>query len=187
MILHRTPCDRHRPALVDFVDHGERGAATEAALQHLERCERCERELSELALTIFALRRTGREAMAVEVPGADRPPVVPADAGDRRLHPLRRLGIPAGALAFVLVAGTLGLAGLRSGSGETASTRSPIETSEDRLAEAGFLSAVRGLPRPSGEVASVVTLNSRQYPDGIRPSEKEVQPGEAPGRSPVAI
>ena len=59
MIAADTACRRHRPVLVDLVDHGERGPATPAALDHLATCRPCERELTELALTIAALRRAG--------------------------------------------------------------------------------------------------------------------------------
>jgi hypothetical protein len=61
-------CRRHRRALEAFVDRGERGPATPAALEHLARCAPCERELTELALTIVALRRAGRELRAAPVP-----------------------------------------------------------------------------------------------------------------------
>lgn len=61
-------CMRHRGALEAFVDRGERGPETPDALEHLARCGPCERELTELALTIAALRRAGRELHAAPVP-----------------------------------------------------------------------------------------------------------------------
>ena len=66
----RRPCADHRAALLDFVDRGERGPGTARALAHLDRCHTCERDLSEVALTIAALRRIGRE-VAVAEPAAD--------------------------------------------------------------------------------------------------------------------
>ena len=50
------------------MDRGERGPGTPAALEHLARCGACERDLTDLALTIAALRRAGRELRAEPVP-----------------------------------------------------------------------------------------------------------------------
>jgi hypothetical protein len=61
-------CLRHRRALEAFVDRGERGPTTPAALEHLDRCAPCERAMAELALTVVALRRAGRELRAAPVP-----------------------------------------------------------------------------------------------------------------------
>jgi anti-sigma factor RsiW len=69
-------CRRHRAILVDFVDRRERGPRTPAALEHLARCERCERELAEIALTVIALRRAGRELALVPVPTAQAARIV---------------------------------------------------------------------------------------------------------------
>ena len=70
ILAFRRPCADHREALLDFVDHGERGPATTRAIAHLDRCRTCERDLSEVALTIAALRRIGREVTLAE-PAAD--------------------------------------------------------------------------------------------------------------------
>jgi hypothetical protein len=61
-------CRRHRRTLEAFVDRAERGPATPNALEHLAVCASCEREMTELALTIAALRRAGREVRATPVP-----------------------------------------------------------------------------------------------------------------------
>ena len=50
-------CSRYRPALIDFVDHGEIRAETSEALRHLDRCERCREAIESTVLTITAIRR----------------------------------------------------------------------------------------------------------------------------------
>lgn len=68
-IFARTdPCERHRPALTDWVEHRADGPMTPPAFDHLARCRRCERELTEIALTVIALRRLGDRASRAEVP-----------------------------------------------------------------------------------------------------------------------
>ena len=50
-------CTKHRPALISFVDRGEIGPSTTAAMAHLDRCERCTAAVESTVLTITALRR----------------------------------------------------------------------------------------------------------------------------------
>jgi hypothetical protein len=59
-------CSRYRPLLVDFVDRGEVGPETGAALAHLDRCGRCTEAIESTMLTITALRRLSDEAGALE-------------------------------------------------------------------------------------------------------------------------
>ena len=61
-------CRPHRGVLEALVERGERGPTVGAALDHLETCATCERDLTELALTVAALRRAGRELRAAPVP-----------------------------------------------------------------------------------------------------------------------
>jgi len=61
-------CVIHRPALVDFVERQALGPDSPAALDHLARCAPCERDLTEVAQTVFALRRLGAHAGEVEPP-----------------------------------------------------------------------------------------------------------------------
>ena len=63
-------CVIHRPALVDFVERQALGPDSPAALDHLARCAPCERDLTEVAQTVFALRRLGASARR----GRGRPP-----------------------------------------------------------------------------------------------------------------
>lgn len=68
-------CHRHLPVLLDLVDRGERGDGTDAALDHLGGCNGCREELTELALTLAALRRAGASYRALPVPAMVRPAV----------------------------------------------------------------------------------------------------------------
>jgi hypothetical protein len=61
-------CARYRPTLVDFVEHRALGPDSPDALDHLARCSRCEHDLSEVAQTVFALRRFGAYAGDVRAP-----------------------------------------------------------------------------------------------------------------------
>jgi hypothetical protein len=83
MTLLARGCRVHRGALEALVLHAERGAATPAALDHLETCPTCERDLTELALTVAALRRAGRELRASPVPAPPRSSVAALTARPR--------------------------------------------------------------------------------------------------------
>jgi hypothetical protein len=85
-----TSCRRHRPVLVDLVDRGERGPGTPAALDHLAVCGACERELTELALTIAALRRAGTAYRALRVPETAPAAARLVPAGRAQATPLRK-------------------------------------------------------------------------------------------------
>lgn len=61
-------CSVHRAALVDFVERRATGPDSPAAFDHLARCARCEQELTEVAQTVFALRRLGERASRIEPP-----------------------------------------------------------------------------------------------------------------------
>ena len=70
MITFRGPCRRYRAVLIDYVDHGERGPRSEAALEHMARCASCRSELERAALTIRALRQLSGDVAGAE-PSAD--------------------------------------------------------------------------------------------------------------------
>lgn len=69
-MIRRRPdaCVVHRPALVDFIERQALGPDSPAALDHLARCRACEQDLTEVAQTVFALRRLGARAGEVEAP-----------------------------------------------------------------------------------------------------------------------
>jgi hypothetical protein len=173
-------CRRHQPVLVDLVDHGERGPATPAALDHLATCRPCERELTALALTVAALRRAGAayrrlpvtEAAMHTAPdviaGATRGPASRRPAGHRSLH-LGGLVTSAG-IAALLVAPHVGLMPDRA-TPETAPARPAAVTTwqqvEHRLASSPDIPSV-----------AVVILPPR-YPEGRTRPWKEVPSGDA--------
>lgn len=85
-------CQRHRPALVEWVAYRAVRPATRPALAHLERCRSCELALAEIAQTVVALSRLGAQA-ALAQPDPDgwarlRDRLEPAD--DRTQRPARR-------------------------------------------------------------------------------------------------
>ena len=171
-------CRRHRPVLVDLVDHGERTPATPTALDHLATCRLCERELTELALTIAALRRAGAAYRRLPVPEASVPGALlvcaTATAPVRRpsrgwtLH-LGGLAASAG-IAALLVAPRVGLMPDRV-IPETAPARPAAMTTwqqvEHRLAISPDIPSV-----------AVVTLPPR-YPEGRTRPWKEVPSSDA--------
>ena len=61
-------CRAHREALVEFVDRRRPQSVPVAALDHLDRCPRCTADLTEIALTIAALRQLARDIALVDAP-----------------------------------------------------------------------------------------------------------------------
>ena len=59
-------CARHRPTLIDWVEHRLEGPLTPSAFDHLDRCRRCELELTEIAQTVIALHRLAARAAMLE-------------------------------------------------------------------------------------------------------------------------
>lgn len=59
-------CQRHRPALVDWIACRADGPASRAAFGHLERCHSCEVALAEIAQTVIALSRLGAQAALIQ-------------------------------------------------------------------------------------------------------------------------
>lgn len=175
MILRASSCDRHRPALVDFIDRGERGPATLDALDHLGRCRACEQEMTDLALTIVALRRTAAEVRAVPVPQIAAERVV---ALRRRREPWRwrfQLGslLASSALAALVVAPHVGV--LPASDAASLAPDRPTVVIPWRAAEARIAASPDSAPVPA-----TGALPPR-YPDGIRP-RKEVPPTDAAHR-----
>lgn len=84
MIAQPAACRRHRPVLEALIERGERDPRTAGALDHLATCRSCEHELTELALTLAALRRVGREARRAPVPAPAPARVVALAAAPRR-------------------------------------------------------------------------------------------------------
>jgi hypothetical protein len=170
----RGGCRRNRPVLVDLVDRGERGPATEDALDHLRGCEACEREVTEIALTVAALRRAGATWRAVAVPAMARPAVPP---GRRPWAWRAQLGgiITSAGIAALLVAPQVGLLpdAAQPGS-EPVTSRPPAPSwyaAEHRIAA-------------SPDVASMPAAGTLppRYPDGRMRPWKEVNLADATAR-----
>ncbi len=124
-------------ALLDFVDRRERGPSTPAALEHLAACERCERELAEVALTIIALRRAGRELRARPVPTADAARIAASAAPATGRWPWRlQLGrlLASAAIVALVVAPTGALRGtLSEGAGAAGHAAPHIRLARGRV------------------------------------------------------
>jgi len=102
----RPACSIHRAALVDFVDRRDRESVPRAALAHLERCSECEFELTDLALTVAALRRLADDVAAVE-PSTEAWPAVLARIDGRRSVEVHRPSLFGSLLIRVGFAGAL--------------------------------------------------------------------------------
>lgn len=179
-----SPCSRHRPVLVDLIDRGERGPSTPAALDHLAVCRPCEREVTELALTIAALRRAGSAYRAIRVPEATPPiagpgPAARSAAGSRRRPEWGRrlqLGglLTSAGIAAMLVAPHVGLMpdGPIPGSAQATKPAAPItwQQAEQRLASTLDVGS-----------RAVVVLPPR-YPEGLVRPWKEVPATDAKPR-----
>ena len=171
-------CRPHRASLEALVAHGERGPATAAALDHLSTCDACELDLTDLALTVAALRRAGRELRAAPVPSPTRSSVAALTTPRRTGWSLRlQLGglITGAAIAALIVVPRTGTA-VRSTTDAIAPTRSAV-TAGWRLAE--FRIAAEP-DMPSFSAAS--TLPPR-YPEGLLRPWKEVSSTDATPRA----
>jgi hypothetical protein len=171
-------CRPHRGSLEALVAHDERGPATAAALDHLSTCATCERDLTELALTVAALRRAGRELRAAPVPSPARASVVALRTPRRTGWSLRlQLGglLTGAAIAALVVVPRTG-APLPSTSDAIGSSRTAI-TAVWRLAE----SRIAAEP-DSPSFAAASTLPPR-YPEGLLRPWKEVSSTDATPRA----
>ena len=169
-------CRRHRRALEAFVDRGERGPGTPAALEHLARCAPCERELTELALTITALRRAGRELHAAPVPVIAPARVAALTARPRSPWSFRfQLGslVTGAAIAAMVVLPQAG------GSARPASdglTPAQTTTAGWRVAE------IRLAAAPDDPSFAALSALPPRYPEGLTRPWKEVFPTDATPR-----
>jgi hypothetical protein len=158
---------------MDLVDRGERGPDTDAALDHLGGCGRCRDEVTELALTVAALRRASTAYRSLPVPVLVRP-AVPA----RRPWAWRaQLGglITSAGIAALLVAPQIGLGPTGAPFTLDGSGRPPApawQAAEHRIAV-------------SPDIASMVAVSDSvmpRYPDGRLRPWKEVPSNDAAAR-----
>lgn len=171
-------CRRHRRVLEAFVDRGERGPGTPAALEHLARCEPCERDLTELALMIAAMRRAGRELQTAPVPVIDRGRVAALTAPRRRSPWSFRLQLGSlltgAAIAAVVVLPHVG--STRGVSGESILASRATVNAVWRVAESRLAA---GPDIPSFSAPSALPP---RYPEGLSRPWKEVFPTDATPR-----
>lgn len=194
MIELRGPCDRHRSALLDFVDRGEIVPGTAKALAHLDRCSRCTEELESTVLAITALRRIGDELDRAE-PAADAWPRLRVRLEAFKPKRWAVMSPSAGLVMSVALVAVL-VAPLRLG-GATNLNATPSRPSAAELAadsrerqiEAAYIASVRQGTLPESAPAAPrpnATFPAR-YPDDIRPERKEVSPAEPKRRPSEAI
>lgn len=198
-------CRRHRPALLDFVDHGEIAPRTADALAHLDRCERCTAQLESTVLTIIALRRLGEDAARAEPPPDAWPRL---RARLERWRPLRwsvlspSAGVVMSAAIVAVLIAPLQLGGSSPTAGApeaSAFVRMPASPAERRL-EARYIANVQRGRFAEDTVVSLQDSTAsttagtnaslsipRTYPDNIRRAWKEVTPAEPSGLPPEAI
>ena len=193
-------CRRHRPALLDFLDHGEIGPSTGDALGHLDRCDRCTADLESTMLAITALRRLGDDAAAVE-PSAEAWQRLRARIDRwRRVRwtfASPRVGTVMSALLVALIVGPLqfGQASITGSVASPSGERGNVSAGE-RLAEAAYIarrgvfaaestssSATPGFQVETGDTTTI----PRRYPDNIKPERKEVTPAGPSRYPPEAI
>jgi len=171
------PCRSHRDALEALIAHGERDEATPAALDHLARCTACERDLTELALTVAALRRAGRELRTAPVP-TPPPGRVAALTTSRRMGWSLRLqlgGLLTGAAIAALVVVPRTGTTVRS-TGDALESARPAVTAVWRLAES------RIAAEPDTPSFSAPGTGPARYPDGLIRAWKEVSHTDATPR-----
>ena len=182
MMYRPLPCDRHRPALLDLVDRGERGDGIGEALDHLALCPACEREMTEVALAVHALRRVGREVRAAPVPvvGAERVARLATRRRDRWGWRLQLGSLAAGAaLVAVVVAPRVGVGPAPAYTDSLMPDRPAAIATPWRAAEARVAAAPDSSPVSAPSATG--TLPPR-YPEGHTRPWKEVLPTDATPR-----
>jgi anti-sigma factor RsiW len=176
-------CRPHRGVLEALVERGERGPDVAAALDHLEACAVCERELTELALTIAALRRAGSELRAAHVPDPSPARVVAlaAPPPGRWSWRIQLGGLLTGAAIAALVVFPRAGTGAPRASDALPVAR-PAVTASWRLAEA-HLALTPDTPPFSARETTVPP----RYPDGLLKPWKEVPSTDAVPRERMPI
>jgi hypothetical protein len=175
------PCVRHRPLLVDFVDHGEVRPGTAAALAHLDRCARCTDAIESTILTITALRRLG-EATRDAQPSEDAWPRLRSRIqalGPRRpavMSPLAGIAMSFAIVAMLIVPFRLGGGALLGAAASPTDERSASVSPLERQKETAYIASVRHVEGSTDGAPAISTAFTRIYPDDIRPTRKEVGP-----------
>ena len=184
-----TGCSTHRAALAAFAERSERGAGTGAALEHLDRCRRCQADLTELLLTVHAVRRTLAEAGALEPP---------SDAWDRLRSRVQGPVASAWGMRSTLASAVVGAGLVAALIGPTAILRPAdavgqepgpppaalkARTAADQRAETAFLSRARPEHQERSILPEVVASAVWSGPDGLGRGVFSVHAGVPPERA----
>jgi hypothetical protein len=187
-------CAKHRPALVDFVDHGEVGPSTPGAMAHLERCERCTAAIESSVLTITALRRYADSLDAVDA-APDAWPRLAARITAWRgrsftMSPLAGVAMSLAIVAVVVLPFRLGPAELGRATGSVLPSAAGTTSSEPDAIRA----ADRAAPDPFTGSTSITVETATRFrsepqvvADDIRVTVKEVSLTEPSTRLARAI
>ena len=184
-------CLRHRPALLDFVDHGEIVPGTANALAHLDTCDRCTNDLEMTLVAITALRRLGDDIARAE-PSPDAWPRLRARLD--RWRPMRwAIMSPSAGMVMSMVLVAVLLAPLRiSGvtapsapTGPTADQRAALES--ERRDEAAYIQRSRKVTIVNAPAIDQPSTTFVRDVDGVRTVRKEVPTAEPTGRPLKAI
>jgi hypothetical protein len=178
-------CRRHRTALLDFVDSRAIGPMTGNALDHLERCGRCVDEFESILVAVTALRRIGDEVADADAPADAWPRLRVRILRWQIRRPLFASPLAGMALGLALVAAVAVPAQLRShGADETTRVwvvQGLVQRRDQRIELA--YGAIRRQPATIVEtIEPGPGKYPRIYPDGIRPTQKEVSPDDSTGR-----
>jgi hypothetical protein len=184
-----TGCSTHRAALAAFAERSERGLETGPAFEHLDRCRRCQADLTELLLTVHAVRRTLADAGTVEPP---------PDAWVRLRSRVQGPVASAWGMRSTLASAVVGAGLVAALIGPTAILRPAdavgqepgpppaamrAQTEADRRAEVAFLSRARPEYQQRAIVPEIVASGVWSGPDGLGRGVASVHAGVPPERA----
>jgi hypothetical protein len=182
-------CQRHRPVLIDFVDHGAVGPETGPALRHLDRCLRCTEAIESTILAITAIRRYADHVAGVEPP-VDAWPRLRDRVVELRRPSVVRSPIAGLAMSFAIVA-VLAMPLRLSWFSPTAEPgasqiTNPVITPEERRVETAYLAASRRVVSLAVTTASIGIVPA-SVPREVWDVRKEVYSAKPSGRPPEPI
>jgi hypothetical protein len=189
MIALGRDCQRHRPALVDFVDRGAVGPGTASALHHLDRCARCTEAIESTILTITAVRRYADHVADVDPPIDSWPRLRDRIVGLRRRSALSSpiAGIAMSVAIVAVLALPLRMTWLAPTAEPSAGVSSPAHmTQEERRAETAYLAGSRRVASIPDAVVST-RIAPADVPREIWDVRKEVHSAKPSGRPPEPI
>ena len=182
-------CARHRPVLVEFVDHSEVRPETAAALRHLDECNRCTDAVESTLLTITALRRLADDVELAE-PRADAWPRLRARISSLRRRPAVMSPLAGVAMSFAIVA--VLVLPFRLGPDRFAELAGPAATPDantvntERLIETAYLASSRRLAATAADATVTGAASSggdaSNIPAEIWQVRKEVHSPKPTGR-----